>query len=130
MLVKNEVNVLATFLKFILKRVSPAYQPVAFLFVLSSGVNQRVACFPLSWVWMALVTPFTYHSSVEVVAETATFPLESDARARLAVRLEEVMVVAHPVIATCFSLSSSLRAACTSVEAMFHAAVLVTWEAE
>ena len=76
------------------------------------------------------MTPFTYHSSVEVVEETPTFPLASEARARLAVRLEEIMVVAHPVIAACFLVSSSLRAACTSVEVIFHAAVLVTCEAE
>ena len=54
---------------------------------------------------MALVTPERCPSSVAVTVDTATFPLPSEARARLAVRFELVIVVAPQVIVACFPVN-------------------------
>jgi hypothetical protein len=75
--------------------------------MVTSPVNVGLAAgaFPLSWVWIADVTPLKYPSSVLVAVETATFPLPSLSSARFAVRLLEVIDDAPPVITACFPLN-------------------------
>ena len=62
-------------------------------------------CLEFNWVWIAEVTPLKYPNSVDVVEDTATFPLPSDTNARDTVKLEVIIVVAPPVIASCFPLN-------------------------
>lgn len=62
------------------------------------SAGDAVLAFALSCVWIAEVTPERYPSSVEVAVDTATLPEASDASARDAVRFDDVIVVAPPVI--------------------------------
>jgi len=50
-----------------------------------------VACFALSWVWIAEVTPATVANSEALTLLTVTLPLASDTRALLAARLLETV---------------------------------------
>ena len=70
--------------------------------LLSLIVETVPAEIPSIWVCILDVTPSKYPNSVVVTSLTSTLPEPLDCNALEAVKLDEVIVVAPPVIVACF----------------------------